>query len=165
MAFAIVLGVCIVSFIVGLILAFVCEGFGLCGFWEWVLAFIAIVFVITLMVSIIWAFCGGFNYITSPEFNYILTDEANIAEFDTKKKVTGIHDIVYLDSEKCIVYIDSTINEKGRIKVYDGDEAHLEIYTCIPKNNSTSVDLGFNRHYEYKVYVPNGYKVVPINLQ
>ena len=165
MTFAIFLGICIASFVVAIILASICEFWGFGGFLEAVLGISSVIFVLSLVVSVIWMFCGGFNYIKHPEFNYVLTEEVGIAEFDTKKKETGMHDIAYVDSENCIVYIDSTVNEKGWLTVYDADEAHLEIYHCIPKNNSKSVDLGFNRHYEYKVYVPSGYKVVTVNLK
>ena len=164
MTFAIFLGICVVSFVAAIILAVICEHWGLGGFLEVVLGISSAIFVLSLVVSVIWMFCGGFNYIKHPEYNYVLTEEVSIAEFDTKKKETGIHDIAYVDSENCILYIDSTLNEKGRVTVLDSDESHLEIYHCIPKNSSVSVDLGFNRHYEYKVYVPSGYKVVTINL-
>ncbi len=165
MTFAIFLGVCIGSFVVAIILAVICEHWGPGGFLEALLAISSAIFVISLVVSVIWMFCGGFNYIKNPEYNYVLTEEVSIAEFDTKKKETGIHDIAYIDSEKYIVYIDSALIEKARVTVCDGDEAQLEIYHCIPKNNTVSVDLKFNRHYEYKVYVPDGYKVVSINLK
>ena len=121
--------------------------------------------IVSFVICLIWTFCGGYKYISEPTYDYILVEEVGIPEFDTKKKDEGKHDVVYIDTNNYIVYIDETVNDKKRVTLHYTDEARLEIYHCIPKNNSTSVDILFNRHYEYKVYVPENYKVVTINLK
>lgn len=125
---------------------------------------IILILVISGLISLIWTFCGGYEYITKPEYNYVLSQDVGIPEFDTKKEETTKHDIVYIDSYKGLLYVDSSIYKDERIVVFESEKTHLEIYKCIPKNNSHSVDLILNRTYSYKVYVPKDYKVEFIDL-
>ena len=168
MIFAIILGICIFSFIVGGILWLLAEKLSRVGtvrFWDGLLLVMLIIFSITFLTSVIWGLSGGFNYIKCPEFKQVIVQTNQIQELDNKNQENYIHDVAYIDSDKCIIYIDSYLKEQGWIHIFNDENIRIETYNFIPKNNLKSVDLRFNRHYEYKVFVPDGYKVVPIRLK
>ena len=166
MVYAIVLGICIVG-VIGIIVSSILDKLWGDG-WELIFGISLILLVLTFPTSVIWGFCGGMKYITKPtEYNYVLENLIKIPELDTKKDEITKHDVIYLDSEHNIIYIDKTSNEAEQITVHHSEPietARMEIYRAIPKNTSTSVDIGINRTYHYDVYVPKGYKVFEVSL-
>lgn len=104
--------------------------------------------------------CGQYKSISSPDYEDVLIEEVAIPEIDTKKSKTAKHDIVYVDTEKEIIYIDNETYEEGKVELVEKSETpKVGIYKCIPDNNFNSVDLLVNRTTKYIIHVPENFEV------
>ena len=120
--------------------------------------------IITFLISVFWGSLGATRYVLSPEYDYTFAETVKIQEFKDKDNNSSKHDVVYVDTDKKTVYIDSFANENNKITTIESDVLELKIYRAIPKNKFNSVDLGFNRSYAYDVLIPKDYEIVYLNL-